>query len=153
MVVGAYGLWPRGFMESAASLVSRLQQGLANQVIKLWHDDVRPAPEGWMWARTNAQAQAILESAWPVEEISMDHDLGFHGVEIPDDPDEFLAVMQLKGDEEEGTELVEWMIANDRVPPRITIHSWNPDGARRMARLFHGAGHSVTIQPFAPLDA
>ncbi len=118
-------------------------------MIKVWHDDCRPAPEGWIWARTNAQAIAILENQWPVVEISLDHDLGFHNVEIPDDPDKLIAVMQLKGDEEEGTELVEWMIENDRVPPHITIHSWNPDGARRMARLLHDAGHSVAVKPFA----
>ena len=117
-------------------------------MIKLWHDDVRPAPDGWIWARTNAQACAILENSWPVIEISMDHDLGFHDVEIPDDPDEFLAVMQLKGDEEEGTELVQWMIDNDKVPPNIRIHSWNPDGARKMARLFNDAGYSVVVDPY-----
>lgn len=116
--------------------------------MKLWHDDVRPPPDGWIWARTNAQAQAILENDWPVTEISLDHDLGFSHVEIPDDHDEFLEVMRLRGDEEEGTELVEWMIVNNRVPPTITIHSWNPAGAVKMARMLNDAGHSVMVRPY-----
>lgn len=117
---------------------------------KLWHDDVRRAPEGWVWARRNIDAIEILERDWPVAEISLDHDMGFWYIKIPDDPDELLVIMQLKGEdeEEEGTKLVEWMIDNNRVPPKVTIHSWNSDGALRMANLLNDAGHDVTISPF-----
>lgn len=115
--------------------------------MKLWHDDIRPAPVGWAWARTNAQAQFILRGG-NVEECSLDHDLGFHDVEIPDDPDELIEVMQLKGDEETGEELVRWMIDNDLVPPKVRIHSWNPAGASTMAKLLNDHEYDVEVTPF-----
>ncbi len=43
--------------------------------MKLWLDDIRPAPQGWEWAKTSAQANEILR--WGrVEFLSLDHDLG-----------------------------------------------------------------------------
>lgn len=123
--------------------------GASKNVIKLWHDDVRPAPKGWAWARTNAEAQFILRGG-KVSECSLDHDLGFSHVDIPDDPDELMEVMQLKGDEETGLELVRWMVENDLVPPSVRIHSWNPPGARAMAQELALAGYTATIAPFQP---
>jgi hypothetical protein len=120
-------------------------------MIKLWHDDWREPPTTeWVWAKTNEQAQAVLENGWPIVEISMDHDLGLHDVEIPDDPDEFITVAQEHFDPDgpDGTDLVRWMIASGYVPPRITIHSHNPDRAKEMAALFNDAGHNVYLTPF-----
>jgi len=119
--------------------------------IKVWHDDVRPAPSGWFWARTNEDAQAAL-CEYHVSEISLDHDLGFHDVVLPEDPDELAEVLILKGDDgPTGLDLCKWMVEWDKFPPVITIHSWNPDGARAMAALLseHApAGTSLTISPF-----
>lgn len=44
--------------------------------IKLWVDDERAAPVGWMGAKTAASAIMVLDWGTPVEEISLDHDLG-----------------------------------------------------------------------------
>lgn len=116
--------------------------------MKIWHDDVRPAPDGWSWARTNDCAQELLESG-QCEEISLDHDLGYHDIVIPDDPDEAIAVLQLRGVSEiTGLQLVDWMIENDLVPPKVTIHSWNPDGANAMARRLNECGHNCIVAPF-----
>lgn len=116
--------------------------------MKLWFDDVRPAPVGWVWARTLAEATQLLEENH-VTECSLDHDLGHHNVEIPDDPDELLDVIYLKGQSEEtGYDLVVWMIENERVPQSITIHSWNPDGAQRMAQRFADHGYDCAVVPF-----
>lgn len=118
--------------------------------VQLWHDDVRPAPEGWVWARTNTEAKQIL-STKNVVEISLDHDLGFHEVVMPDDPDELAEVLFLKGrGSETGLDLVEWMVQNERVPEKVTIHSWNPPGAQAMAARLNRFGHSVTVSPFKP---
>lgn len=120
---------------------------------KLWHDDVRPPPEGWEWARTNDAAKAVL-SEREVVEISLDHDLGLHGVDIPDpaeDPDGYLdAVCQRGQAEETGLDLVVWMIENEVVPPKVTIHSWNPDGAKAMAARLNHFGYSCRIAAFSP---
>ena len=117
--------------------------------VKLWHDDVRKAPEGWAWARTNAQAIAVFENGWPIKECSLDFDLGFHKVDIPDDPDELITLAQSIESQEDGADLVRWMIENKYVPPKIKIHSWNPSGAGRMAQLFNDAGYDVVVAPFA----
>jgi len=116
--------------------------------MKLWHDDIRPAPEGWEWARTNDEAIAYLEK-FPVEEISLDHDLGLDYIELPEDPDELITVLQLRGQaDENGFHLAVWMCYNEKLPEKITIHSWNPDGAKRMAAVFNDYGKDVEIKPF-----
>ena len=107
-------------------------------MIKLWHDDVRPAPEGWVWATNNTEAQMILQDR-NVEECSLDHDLGAEGGDI------FAAGPSLNGS---GYDLVRWMIENNLVPAKVTIHSWNGVGARRMAQTLNSAGHNVTLAPY-----
>jgi len=42
--------------------------------IRLWVDDIRPAPEGWTLARTVTEAIRILDEN-VVEEISLDYDI------------------------------------------------------------------------------
>ena len=125
---------------------------------KLWHDDVRPPPAGWLWARTNDQAKYFLMLAEregsPIVECSLDHDLGYHDVVLPEDPDELAEVLILRGQSEEtGYDLVCWMIEHNLVPKKVTIHSWNPEGARhmaaRLARLAP-ADTELWVVPFNP---
>lgn len=145
--------------------------------MKLWHDDVRPPPgalEGgsdWTWARTNEEAMSAL-STGEVTEASLDHDLGYSGP--PPGPcescgrtgvgDDGLPCGPCDGDgfiggdvlyiartaEETGLDLVKWMVRTDNVPIVVTIHSWNPDGARNMAKALWDAGYGtgVTIRPY-----
>lgn len=120
--------------------------------VRLWHDDVRPPPdEGWVWARTNEEAKEILEKE-EVIECSLDHDLGFHNVEIPDDPDELLDLIYAETPEvgETGLDLVHWMVETEHVPKIVTIHSWNPDGADNMAARLNAFGHNCIVRPFEP---
>ena len=44
--------------------------------MKLWIDDIRPAPVGWAWAKTSKQAIRIIKDVKKVDIISFDHDLG-----------------------------------------------------------------------------
>lgn len=116
--------------------------------MRVWHDDVRPAPDGWVWARTNGQAKYLLMTH-EVTEISLDHDLGLHDVEIPDDPDKLMDLLYAKGEAEEtGLDLVRWMLDKGLVPEVVTIHSWNPPGAQAMAGLLTSHGHSCTVAPY-----
>jgi hypothetical protein len=119
----------------------------------VWHDDVRPAPEGWVWARTNGRAKDLLYGD-DVIEISMDHDLGLHDIEVPDpgeDPDGFADAIAGRGQASEtGLDLVNWMVEQGLVPPLVTIHSWNPDGAQAMAARLNFHGYDCTVQPFRP---
>lgn len=125
--------------------------------VKLWHDDIRPAPPGWLWARTNEEAQAILKEHVVVE-CSLDHDLGLHEVEeLPEEIESLIDLMALTASRvgQTGYDLVNWMIVEDIFPAVITIHSWNPEGANAMAqRLARCApeGTSLTVRPFDPAD-
>jgi hypothetical protein len=107
--------------------------------MKIWHDDVRPAPKGWERACDNAQAKLLLSSAAKITTISLDHDLGA----APSD-----GIYAKGSSEETGMKLVEWMIEQDLVPDAVIIHSWNPVGAHKMARALNAAGYNVTLAPF-----
>ena len=99
------------------------------------------------------EAQRIL-LAGGVTHCSLDHDLGTHTVEDVDDWDAIIELAYSKREsdepEETGYDLVEWMIEHDCVPEQITIHSWNPTGAHRMAMRFIEAGYECTLAPFTP---
>lgn len=116
--------------------------------MKLWLDDIRPSPKGWVWARTNEQAKEYLLTG-EVTECSLDHDLGYHDVDLPEDPDEAMEILILRGvSEETGLQLVEWMLEQNLVPSKIRIHSWNPSGTKNMAARLNHFGHDCLIAPF-----
>jgi hypothetical protein len=80
--------------------------------VKLWLDDVRPAPPGWVHAHTIGEAQRYLETG-KVEEASLDHDLGF--------------------EEPDGSALVRWMAQTGHWPKsKPVVHSMNPVGRQYM---------------------
>lgn len=88
--------------------------------MRVWLDDVRPAPEGWVWAKTYLEAKRLLETGL-VTHLSLDHDLGQGSDGKPDLT---------------GYDLCRWMRdANEWPTECIAIHSWNPVGAKRMRDL------------------
>lgn len=120
--------------------------------MKLWHDDCRPPPDDtWTWARTNESAKMYLLTD-SVDEASLDHDLGLHGV----DPGNPAAIARgivrerekrRRREVETGADLAEWMVKYHQIPARVTIHSMNPVGAQRMAQILAPAT-LVVISPF-----
>ena len=84
--------------------------------MKVWLDDERREPEGWVRARTSAEAITLLISG-SVVEISLDHDLG---------------------DDAAGTgyDVVAWIeravFERGFQPPTIYVHSANPPARKRM---------------------
>ncbi len=115
--------------------------------MKVWHDDVREAPFNWQWARTNEQAKEWLRTGL-VEEISLDHDMGLGHVPIADVNDWDIVIAEENVEAPDGRELVDWMIKHDLVPPKVSIHSWNPEMAQEMALRLNDAGHNVTLKRF-----
>ncbi|RQR65674.1 hypothetical protein DIE18_04280 [Burkholderia sp. Bp9125] len=84
--------------------------------MKVYLDDERPTPKGWVRVYWPDEAIRVLETG-NVEEISLDHDLG---------------------DDERGTgyDVILWIeeavaLRNFR-PPRITVHSANSSAADKM---------------------
>jgi hypothetical protein len=89
--------------------------------VKVWLDDVREAPLGWVRARSPEEAIELLRSG-DVEEISLDHDLGLATPES----------------ERTGYDVLAWLEkavatgAWEHNVPEIRIYSANPVGWRRM---------------------
>jgi hypothetical protein len=77
--------------------------------VKLWVDDERKAPEGWLWAVNSQIAINLLsgEMGHRISEMSLDHDLG--------------------GDDTT-RRIVLWMCENEFWPAKIHVHTANPVG-------------------------
>lgn len=74
--------------------------------MKLWVDDLRPAPDGWTWAKNSKDAMKLIASR-RIDEISLDHDLG---------------------GEDTTRGIVNYMAANHIWPSKIYVHTANPVG-------------------------
>lgn len=95
--------------------------------MKLWIDDVRPAPDGYVWCHSVWRAIKEIQinedrikegyDALPIELIDMDHDSGDY--------------WQYGGDY---IELLNWLEETGRNYP-IRIHSMNPVGVENMRRI------------------
>lgn len=99
--------------------------------MKLWIDDVRPAPEGYVWRKSvNAAKRYIEEIEWydtyvddfPIEVIDIDHDAGNY----VNDGGDYIA-------------LLDWLEETGRNYP-IRIHSMNPVGVANMRRIIKRNG-------------
>lgn len=87
----------------------------------------------------------MLLDAMQVDECSLDHDMGGHDLDSFDPNTKFVAGQA----EDNGWELVKWMLEDpkQRIPRKVTVHSWNHDGAKRMAKAL--ADHTwVIIKPY-----
>lgn len=102
--------------------------------MKVWLDDERPAPDGWLRAYSAPQAIDMLEK-FRVLEISLDHDLGNEHAMT-------------------GYDVLTWIesrLADGEIKaaPRIHIHTANPaarprmiaarDSIERLQRMIDGA--------------
>lgn len=94
--------------------------------MKIWVDDVRPAPEGYFWCQTVDGAKAIIEysieTAASIEVIDMDHDAGDY--------------VTGGGDY---IKLLNWLEEVGLKYP-IHIHSMNPVGVENMRRIIRKNG-------------
>lgn len=93
--------------------------------MKLFVDDIRRAPEGWVPVRTNTEAIRMLATG-NVVEISLDHDIYYQT------PGEYLdAAVQL----EETYQAVAYYLALMKNKPKIKFHTGNVNMGRRMAEI------------------
>lgn len=118
--------------------------------MKLWHDDVRPAPEGWVWVKNNDDAKIILASN-AVTHISLDHDLGADMYEEAERLPLAERIYLCGASEDNGMKLVDWMVEQDICPPTVVIHSWNHGRAGEMGRRLKERfpGSNVKVIPFS----
>lgn len=99
--------------------------------MKLWIDDIRPAPDGYYWCKRVKEAINIIDyyrgnSDWidPIELIDIDHDAGDYA--------EFYGGDYIN--------ILNWMEASKINNIPIRIHSMNPVGVENMRRIIHRNG-------------
>lgn len=85
--------------------------------MKLWIDDVRPAPSGYKWVHSVNEAKWIISHYDEIELIDIDHDAG--------------VFTQFGGDY---IKLLDWLEEIGKNYP-IKIHSMNPVGIQNMKRI------------------
>ena len=94
--------------------------------MKLWVDDVRPAPEGYVWAQSVMMAQAVIKveekEGNKIELIDIDHDAG----DFVSDGGDYI-------------KLLDWLEETGRNYP-IHIHSMNPVGVENIRRIIQRNG-------------
>lgn len=104
--------------------------------MKLWIDDVRSAPPGYLHAYSVIQAKELIEmseiadgntwtlgpSKWRIDLISIDHDAGDYAADGGD-----------------YIKLLDWLEETGRNYP-IHIHSMNPVGVENMRRIIQRNG-------------
>ena len=103
--------------------------------MRLWVDDVRPAPNGYYWCKRVKEAISIIERRignedWmePIEILDMDHDAGEYA--------EFYG-----GDYINILKWMEYHYPDHKIP--IRIHSMNPYGAQRMRAICEKNGWKI----------
>ena len=102
--------------------------------MKIWVDDIRQAPEGYMWCRSVNEAKLAIHIAdnsivvpEGIEIIDLDHDAG----DYASDGGDYI-------------KLLDWLEETGRSYP-IRIHSMNPVGVENMRRVIE-RNHWVEIQ-------
>ena len=105
--------------------------------MKIWVDDIRPAPEGYYWIKSVSKAKSAIakfenenekfKEYWgfppiPLEVIDMDHDAG----DYVSDGGNYI-------------KLLNWLEATGRNYP-IHIHSMDPVGVENMRRIIQRNG-------------
>jgi hypothetical protein len=93
-------------------------------VKKLWVDDLRPAPDGWLWAKTSAEAIDVLGGG-TIDAVSFDHDLGGEDTTRP---------------------VVLWLCEHDTWPLKVHVHTANPVGREWLVGMCTRYGPGITAR-------
>ena len=83
--------------------------------MKIWLDDLRPAPDGWIHAHSVNEFKAFIKTQGIPEEVSLDHDLG-----------------DFSHDGGDGWKATLWLCEKEIWPERVVVHSANAVGRSRM---------------------
>ena len=97
--------------------------------MKLWIDDCRPAPEGWIWIKSVNVAVEIICANWDmIEVISLDYDAG----DFAKYGGDYIEILKLIENIEHVTTL--------RFTCPIQLHSQNPVGIQNMRAIIQYNG-------------
>ena len=104
--------------------------------MKLWVDDVRPAPDGYIWCRSvnEAKREIILEERGICDPLNNYHPWNIISIiDIDHDAGEYV------NDGGDYIKLLDWLEETNRNYP-IRIHSMNPVGKENMRRIIQRNG-------------
>lgn len=101
--------------------------------MKLWIDDLRPAPAGYTWVKTVNDAKWYIESAEEIEEIFPTGTSVIKLIDIDHDAGDFVSN---GGDY---IKLLDWLEETGRNYP-IRLHSMNPVGVQNMRAIINKNG-------------
>lgn len=106
--------------------------------MNLWLDDVRPAPQGWVWVKTVHDAQKLL-SEGRVERASLDHDLGPQPTCYScKDESQDCGECHCHVRPSNGCDLVAWMVGSGKWPlQKPLVHSANVSGHEHMVKMIN----------------
>ena len=95
--------------------------------MKIWVDDMRPAPDGYQWCKSVNEVKSVILDmefhSWARPTlIDIDHDAG----DFADDGGDYI-------------KLLDWLEETGRNYP-IRIHSMNPVGVENMRRIIQRNG-------------
>lgn len=106
--------------------------------MKVWLDDCREPPKGWVWATDYEACISALRDGC-VEALSLDHDLGPQAYEAAGSDYGYAASgeeVYSSVKEKTGYDVVLWLIARyewcGALPDKVYIHSASPPGRERM---------------------
>ena len=93
--------------------------------MKIWIDDVRPTPDGYMWIKSVNDAKKVItyyKNLLNIDVIDIDHDAG----QYSEDGGDYIF-------------LLDWLEETGQNYP-IHIHSMNPVGVENMKRIIQRNG-------------
>jgi hypothetical protein len=120
---------------------------------KLFLDDIREPWNGtWDVVRNFDRFKAYIEKYGIPEVVAFDHDLGEQHYQAYSK-----GYNETAYDEGTGYDCAEWMVrhavaSGGKLPSIVIVHSWNTDGAKRIASLFKETGACMVFPyPCTPL--
>ena len=110
--------------------------------MKLWVDDVRPAPEGYVWCKSVEEAKRAITQAQSKYvrsciDGSPDHSLHIDIIDLDHDAGDYASD---GGDYIELLNWLEWLYDGRGTGTQFHIHSMNPVGVENMRRIIQRNG-------------
>ena len=105
--------------------------------MKLWIDDVRPAPEGYVWCKSVEETKNVITSSLAkfrksCENGKPDHSLHIELIDLDHDAGEYASD---GGDYIKLLDWLEWLYDSNGTYTKFRIHSMNPVGIANIRNI------------------